>query len=247
MDVITFTSVTKTFSMHAQRMLARSYLSRVLKRGYGQRFVALRNVSFRIPQGQTVGIIGANGAGKSTLLSLVAGLCPPDEGSVVVHGRVAALLQLGAGFHPDLTGVENLQLNAALLGLTGRQTAQAFDHMVEFSGIGQFIDQPLRTYSSGMIMRLAFSIAVHVQPDILIIDEVLSVGDEAFQVKCMDKILEFKRQGKTLLFVSHSAPAVQGLCERALWLDHGELVMDGQAAEVLAAYEGKVRIGLGTG
>lgn len=247
MDVITFTSVTKTFSLQAQRMLMRGHVSRLLKPAERHRFVALRNITFSIPQGQTVGVVGPNGAGKSTLLSLVAGLCPPDEGSVSVNGRVAALLQLGAGFHPDLTGAENLRLNAALLGLSGRQTAQAFERIVEFSGIGQFIDQPLRTYSSGMIMRLAFSIAVHVQPDILIIDEVLSVGDQAFQAKCMDKILEFKREGKTLLFVSHAMGAVQSLCERALWLDHGELVMDGHAAEVLAAYEGKARVGLGTG
>lgn len=247
MDVITFTSVTKTFALHAQRMLMRGHVSRLLKRGARQEFAALRNITFSIPQGQTVGVIGPNGAGKSTLLSLVAGLCPPDEGSVTVNGRVAALLQLGAGFHPDLTGAENLQLNAALLGLSGKQTAQAFDRIVEFSGIGQFIDQPLRTYSSGMTMRLAFSVAVHVEPDILIIDEVLSVGDQAFQAKCMEKILEFKREGKTLLFVSHATGAVQSLCERALWLDHGELVMDGHAADVLVAYEGKAQIGLGTG
>jgi len=246
MDVITFSSVTKTFSLQAQRMLMRGHVSRLLKRGARQRFVALRNITFSVPAGQTVGVIGPNGAGKSTLLSLVAGLCPPDEGSVVVNGRAAALLQLGAGFHPDLTGAENLELNAALLGLSRQRTAQAFDRIVEFSGIGQFIHQPLRTYSSGMIMRLAFSIAVHVEPDILIIDEVLSVGDQAFQAKCMDKILEFKREAKTLLFVSHALSAVQSLCERVLWLDHGELVMDGQTADVLAAYEGKARIGLGT-
>ena len=247
MDVITFTGVTKAFSMTSQRMLARSYFSRLLKPGQGQRFVALRNVSFNIPQGQTVGLVGPNGAGKSTLLSLVAGLCPPDEGSVTVSGRVAALLQLGSGFHPDLTGTENLELNAALLGLSSKETARAFDRIVEFSGIGQFIDQPLRTYSSGMIMRLAFSVAIHVEPNILIIDEVLSVGDQAFQVKCLDKILEFKRRGKTLLFVSHAVGAVQRICERALWLDHGELLMDGHSADVLAAYEGKARIGLETG
>jgi len=246
LDVITFESVTKTFSLQAQRMLMRGHVSRLFQRGERHRFVALRNITFRIPQGQTVGLIGPNGAGKSTLLSLVAGLCPPDEGSVTVNGRVAALLQLGAGFHPDLTGAENLELNAALLGLSRKQTAQAFDRIVEFSGIGQFIDQPLRTYSSGMVMRLAFSIAVNVDPDILIIDEVLAVGDQAFQSKCMDKILEFKHAGKTLLFVSHAMGAVQSLCERTLWLDQGALVMDGNAAEVLAAYEGKARIGLGT-
>ncbi len=247
MDAITFASVTKTFPMNAQRMLAKGYLEGWLKRGEKQRFVALRNITFRIPPGQTVGVVGSNGAGKSTLLSLVAGLCPPDEGTVSVHGRVAPLLQLGAGFHPDLTGAENLHLNAALLGLSAEETDEASGRIVEFAGVGAFIDQPLRTYSSGMTLRLAFSVAIHVEPEILIIDEVLTVGDQAFQTKCIDKILEFKDQGKTLLFVSHSTGAVQKLCERALWLDHGELLMDGDAAEVAAAYASGARGKAGTG
>lgn len=238
MDVISFVSVTKTFSTHGQRMLVRGHLARLLNRGRTQPFVALRNISFSIPRGQTVGIVGLNGSGKSTLLSLVAGLCPPDEGRVSVNGRVAALLQLGAGFHPDLTGAENVRMNAALLGFSAARTAREFDSIVDFSGVGQFINEPLRTYSSGMYVRLAFAIAIHGDPDILIIDEVLSVGDQAFQSKCIKKILEFRQQGKTLLFVSHSTGAVQSLCERALWLDHGQLVMDGDAAAVATAYEG---------
>jgi ABC-type polysaccharide/polyol phosphate transport system ATPase subunit len=246
MDAIALASVTKTFPMNAQRMLARGYLERLLKRREKQRFVALQNITFRIPAGQTVGVVGSNGAGKSTLLSLVAGLCPPDQGTVAVRGRVAPLLQLGAGFHPDLTGAENLKLNAALLGLSAGKTAESVGRIVEFAGIAPFIDQPLRTYSSGMSMRLAFSIAIHVDPDILIIDEVLAVGDQAFQAKCMEKIMEFKQQGKTLLFVSHSTSAVQRLCERALWLDRGELMMDGDAAEVTAAYKGVGRVNVGT-
>jgi ABC-type polysaccharide/polyol phosphate transport system ATPase subunit len=246
MDAIVFASVTKTFPMNTQRMLARGHVARLLKRRGRQKFVALRNVTFRIPYGQTVGVVGVNGAGKSTLLSMVASLCPPDEGTVIVNGRVAPLLQLGAGFHFDLTGAENLHMNAALLGLSAKQTVEAFDRIVEFAGIGSFIDEPLRTYSNGMMMRLAFSIAVHADPDILIIDEVLAVGDQAFQSKCMDKILEFRQQGKTLLFVSHSTGLVQRLCERALWLDRGELVMDGKAAEVAAAYEGGARVNVGT-
>jgi ABC-type polysaccharide/polyol phosphate transport system ATPase subunit len=246
MDAVTFASVTKTFSMNAQRMLMRGHLERLIKRRNKQRFVALRDISFRIPRGQTVGVVGSNGAGKSTLLSLVAGLCPPDTGTVTVNGRVAALLQMGAGFHPDLTGAENVEMNAALLGLSSAKTAQAFDTIVEFSEIGEFIDEPLRTYSSGMTMRLAFSVAVHVDPDLLIIDEVLAVGDQAFQAKCMEKIMEFKRQGRTLLFVSHSTGMVQQLCERALWLNQGELVMDGEAAEVVAAYEAGARVPAGS-
>ena len=246
MDAVSFVSVTKTFSMNAQRMLMRGHLARLIKRRNRQRFVALRDISFRIPKGQTVGVVGSNGAGKSTLLSLVAGLCPPDTGTVTVNGRVAALLQMGAGFHPDLTGTENVHLNAALLGLSSTKTARVFDAIVEFSEIGDFIDEPLRTYSSGMSMRLAFSVAVHVDPDLLIIDEVLAVGDQAFQAKCMEKIMEFKRQGRTLLFVSHSTGAVQKLCERALWLDRGELAMDGEAAEVVAAYEDSARVTAGS-
>jgi ABC-type polysaccharide/polyol phosphate transport system ATPase subunit len=243
MEVIRFESVTKSFALNAQRTLVRNHLSRLVDRRH-ERFVALRNVSFQIQRGQTVGVIGSNGAGKSTLLSLLCGLCPPDTGSVVVHGRIAALLQLGAGFHYDLTGAENLRLNAAMLGLSAKRTAELFDVIVEFSGLGQFINEPLRTYSSGMNMRLAFSIAVHVDPDILVIDEVLAVGDQAFQAKCIDKVLQFKQLGKTLLFVSHSTGSVQSLCERALWLDHGELVMDGNTTEVLSVYEGQASAGV---
>ncbi len=245
MDAVSFVSVTKSFSLNAQRMLMRGHLAQLIRRRNKQRFVALRDVSFRIPTGQTVGVVGSNGAGKSTLLSLAAGLCPPDSGTVTVNGRVAALLQMGAGFHPDLTGLENVKLNAALLGLSAAKTAQAMDSILEFSGIGDFIGEPLRTYSSGMTMRLAFSVAVHVDPDILIIDEVLAVGDQAFQAKCMDKIMEFKRQGRTLLFVSHSTGVVQQFCERALWLEHGCLAMDGEAGEVVAAYEDGARVTAG--
>lgn len=239
MQVIEFDSVTKSFALNAQRTFARNHLSLLLRRRARQRFVALNKVTFKIDRGETVGVIGANGAGKSTLLSLATGLCPPDSGSVAVRGRIAALLQLGAGFHPDLTGAENLRMHAAMLGLSARRTAELSDNIVEFSGIGQFIDEPLRTYSSGMNMRLAFSIAVHADPDILVIDEVLAVGDQSFQAKCMEKILEFKQRGKTMLLVSHATQSVQSLCERVLWLDHGELMMDGDAGEVVSAYEGR--------
>jgi ABC-type polysaccharide/polyol phosphate transport system ATPase subunit len=196
----------------------------------------LKQVSFRLERGESVAVVGSNGAGKSTLLSLVVGLAEPSAGRVMVNGRVAALLELGSGFHPDLTGAENLRLNASLLGLSRKRTAEVQDRIVEFSGIEEFIDQPLRTYSSGMVMRLAFSVAIQIDPDILIIDEVLAVGDQNFQAKCFDKIAELKGAGKTLLFVSHSSVLVQQLCERALWLQHGEVMMDGAAAEVIQAY-----------
>lgn len=237
---IEFRDVSKFFYRHAGRALLRSHIEHWFRRTARDKFYALRGVSFRIAPGESVGLIGTNGAGKSTLLSLIAGLADPDEGSIAVDGRVGALLQLGAGFHPDLTGLENVYLNAALMGFTRRRIQELFETVVEFAGVGEFIDEPLRTYSSGMVMRLAFSVAVHMDPDILIIDEVLSVGDHAFQAKCTERIRGFKRAGKTLLCVSHSGSAVEDLCERALWLDHGELVMDGPASEVVDAYEGRL-------
>ncbi|MGE5488917.1 MAG: ABC transporter ATP-binding protein [bacterium] len=239
MRAIAFENVTKTFHRHTGRELLRSRLARALSRSRRESFHALRNVSFAVEQGESLGIVGNNGAGKSTLLSLIAGLCTPDEGRVTVNGRVAPLFELGSGFHVDLTGAENLRLNAALLGLSRRRTAELFDQIVEFSGIGEFIGEPLRTYSSGMVMRLAFSIAINMDPDILLIDEVLAVGDAAFQEKCVERIDAFRRAGKTLVCVSHSAPMILKLCQRAVWLDHGEVVVEGAASEVLNAYMGR--------
>jgi len=172
------------------------------------------------------------------LLGLVAGVSQPDEGTVTVNGQVTALLELGSGFHLDLTGRENVRLNAALLGLSRRQTAEAFERIVDFSGIREFIDEPLRTYSTGMVMRLAFSVAIHKDPDILLIDEILAVGDAAFQAKCIEKVHEFRNAGKTLLCVSHSN-MIRQLCDRAIWLDHGELVLSGAIGDVLEAYAGR--------
>lgn len=237
---IEFAGVSKFFYRHAGRVLLRNYVEGLLRGDHKERFYALKDVSFRLEQGESLALVGSNGAGKSTLLSLVAGLVEPDAGRVVVNGRVGALLQLGAGFHPDLTGVENIRLNAALLGLGQKRTRELFGEIAEFSGIGDFVNEPLRTYSSGMIMRLAFSVAVHLDPDILIIDEVLAVGDAAFQVKCMEKLESHKRSGKSLLFVTHAAGSVQRLCDRAIWLDHGKLMADGPVARVVDAYEGRL-------
>jgi ABC-type polysaccharide/polyol phosphate transport system ATPase subunit len=230
--------ISKFFYRHTGRALLRKHVEGWFRRGRKERFWALKDISFRIEPGEGVALVGTNGAGKSTLLSVIAGLADPDAGSLAVNGRIGALLQLGAGFHPDLTGIENVWLNASLLGLSRRRTAEVFESIVEFSGIEDFIAEPLRTYSSGMVMRLAFSVAVHMDPDILIVDEVLSVGDHAFQVKCQAKILEFKRAGKTLIAVSHAAAGIAELCERAIWLDHGSVKLDGPLAEVVAAYEG---------
>ena len=237
--MIEFTAVSKYFQRVHGRMLLRSHLKHWLRRDHRDRFYALKNVSFRVAPGESLAVVGSNGAGKSTLLSVVAGLAEPDEGTVRVDGRVAALLELGSGFHPDLTGAENVRLNASLLGLSRKRTAELMDQIVDFSGIADFIDEPLRTYSSGMVVRLAFSVAVNTDPEVLLIDEVLAVGDHVFQAKCFDKITEFRRQGKTLLCVSHGAAMLQALCDRAIWLDHGELVLAGDIREVLEAYGGR--------
>ena len=238
MKAIQFQSVSKSFDRHTGRMLLRHRLVNLVRGQHGERFCALKNISFEVEEGDGLAVIGSNGAGKSTLLGLVAGLATPDGGSVTVNGRIAALLELGSGFHPDLTGAENVRVNASLIGLSRRRTAELFDQIVDFAGIEDFIGEPLRTYSTGMIMRLAFSVAINMDPEILLIDEVLAVGDQAFQAKCFERIYRFRQAGKTLLCVSHATAMVQELCDRAIWLDHGELVMSGPIRDVIEAYEG---------
>ena len=237
--LIEFQNVSKWFPHSTGRQLLRTHIARWFGAVHNEPFYALRNVSFRLEDGESLAIVGSNGAGKSTLLSLAARLTMPDQGQVVVNGRLAALLELGSGFHPDLTGAENLVLNAALLGLSKRKTNELFDKIVEFSGIGEFIDDPLRTYSSGMVVRLAFSIALQCEPDILLVDEVMAVGDAAFQEKSKEALVSFRRAGKSMLFVSHVASAVRDMCDRALWIDHGSVMMDGAVDEVLDAYQGR--------
>lgn len=237
--LIEFQEVSKWFPHSTGRQLLRTHITRWFGKVHNEPFYALRKVSFRLEDGESLAIVGSNGAGKSTLLSLAAGLTQPDEGQVRVNGRIAALLELGSGFHPDLTGAENLVLNAALLGISKRKTNELFDRIVEFSGIGEFIDDPLRTYSSGMVMRLAFSIAIQCEPDILLIDEILAVGDASFQEKSKEALVAFRRAGKSLLFVSHSAGTVREMCDRALWIDHGAVMMYGRVNEVLEAYQGR--------
>jgi ABC-type polysaccharide/polyol phosphate transport system ATPase subunit len=240
--ILELREVWKTFHRHTGKLLLRAHMQNLFfRRTRLEPFDALKNISFRIDRGESVGIIGSNGAGKSTLLSLVAGLASPDRGTVIVNGRVAALLELGSGFHPDLTGAENVGLNAALIGMSRRELREAYGNIVEFAELADFMDEPLRTYSAGMTMRLAFSVAVNAAPDLLLIDEVLVVGDQAFQAKCLDKILEFRRLGKTILCVSHAGGAIQQLCSRAIWLDHGDLLLDGPAAGVTDAYQGRSR------
>lgn len=207
------------------------------QRRYYREFWALRDVGFEIRAGETVGIVGRNGSGKSTLLQLLCGTLSPTAGEIQCRGRIAALLELGAGFNPEFTGRENVFLNAAVLGLTREQTEAALGEILAFAEIGEFIDQPVKTYSSGMVVRLAFAVAIHVQPEVLVIDEALSVGDERFQRKCFGRIEAMRRQGVTILFVSHSAGTVVELCDRALLLDAGELITEGEPKRVVASYQ----------
>jgi lipopolysaccharide transport system ATP-binding protein len=199
-------------------------------------FQALSNVSFEVPAGQTLGVIGRNGSGKSTALKLVAGITKPTSGIVRVHGRISALIELGAGFHPEISGRENVFINGIMLGLSRREIQQRFDEIVEFAELQDFIDAPVKTYSSGMYMRLGFAVAIHVDPDVLLVDEVLAVGDEAFTHKCLDKFAEFKRRNKTILLVTHSLGLVERFCDEALWLDRGEKRGHGDPMRIIGAY-----------
>ena len=199
-------------------------------------FWGLRDVSLRVQAGEIFGIVGRNGAGKTTLLKIVARVLRPTRGWVRVRGRVAPLLELGAGFHPELTGRENIFLNAALLGHTHKETEGRFDEIIEFAEIGDFIDAPIRTYSSGMVARLGFAVATAWRPDVLILDEVLAVGDEAFQAKCRVRLQSFRDKGATVLLVSHSAEMVRSMCHHAIWLDHGMVQAAGAADAVLERY-----------
>ena len=240
--VIEFRDVWKGFHRHTGRLLLRSHIENVFAaRRRTANFYALKGVTFQMERGECLAVVGANGAGKSTLLSMVAGLVPPERGTVSVNGRVAALLELGSGFHPDLTGSENVRLNAALLGIGRKQMESVYAEIVDFAELADFMEEPLRTYSAGMVLRLAFAVAVNVDPDILLIDELLAVGDSAFQAKCFERILQFRHRGKSILCVSHASGMVQRLCDRAIWLDHGDLLLDGPIGEVCEAYDGRLQ------
>jgi ABC-2 type transport system ATP-binding protein len=223
--------VTKRFILRKEKSLKERLINFGRSNLHKEDFFALRDVTLNIEAGTTVGLIGPNGSGKSTLLKTMGGIIKPTSGHVRRRGRMAALLELGAGFHPDLTGRENVFLNASILGLTRAETEHYFDDIVEFSGIPDFIDTQVKFYSSGMYVRLAFAVAVHVNPDILIVDEVLSVGDEPFQRKCLDRIRLFQEQGKTIILVSHALEQVTELCSRAVVMTHGQVIFDGDPAE----------------
>ncbi|SVB00402.1 uncharacterized protein METZ01_LOCUS153256, partial [marine metagenome] len=202
----------------------------------GEVFTALDGVSLDIARGETLGVIGSNGAGKSTLLKIIAGAAKPTTGKVTVNGRISALIELAAGFHPEISGRENVFINGIILGLSRSQVAERFDDIVSFAELQDFIDAPVKTYSSGMYMRLGFSVAIHIDPEVLLIDEVLAVGDEAFVHKCHDKIAEFKRRGKTILLVSHSLDSVRRLCDRVVWMKDGSIEQAGDPPKIIDAY-----------
>ena len=229
--------VTKTFRRHHDRATSLKQFVTGGRRTAVDDFVALNDVSFNVRRGEVFGVIGHNGSGKSTMLKCMAGIIRTTSGSVRVHDRMSALLELGAGFHPELTGRENVYLNAALLGMTRREIAERYDAIVDFSGLeDQFLDTPVKTYSSGMYVRLAFSIAINVEPDLLIIDEILAVGDIDFQRKCTERFLEFRNSGRTTVLVTHDLESVRTMCDRAVWLDHGNLRGTGNPGEIVDGY-----------
>lgn len=241
MTVIRLDRVTKEYARHRHltRGLKQSllHLPDLIRSMNANHFFALDDISLAIRKGEAVGIIGANGSGKSTLLGLIAGVIGPQAGTVEVRGRVAPLLELGAGFHYELTGYENIVLNGVLMGLTRREVAARMEAIVAFSGLESSLNEPLRTYSSGMVARLGFSVAVHLEPDILLIDEILAVGDTHFQARCYERLEEFRRQGTTFVIVSHALAEIRFLCDRVVWLAGGKIMMQGEADEVIAAYE----------
>jgi len=237
MSLIEIRNVSVVFRQRKARALLRDHLSRLVSRPAADGFYALRDVSFAVERGESVALLGANGAGKSTTLALISRLMPPDRGSVEVNATIAPLLELGSGFHPDLTARENLFLNAALLGMNRRQSEACYDSIVDFSELEGVMGEPVRTFSAGMVLRLAFSIATHADPGILLLDEVLGVGDTHFQNKCLVRLEELRAQQKTFVIVSHSPQTVREFCTRAIWLHLGQMVADGPARVVADAYD----------
>lgn len=233
---ITFENVSKEFKLTKLRVRSLQeffvHLFRPEERGR-QHFWALKNMNFAIKRGETVALLGPNGSGKSTILKLISRIIDPTEGIITISGRLSALLELGAGFHPDLTGRENIYLNGSILGLDREVMNKKLDDIIAFADIGEFIDVPIRGYSSGMQVRLGFSVAVHVEPEIILVDEVLAVGDYSFQLKCLDRIRQLQREGVTILFVSHNFDDVKKLCTQAIWVDAGQLKAQGEVNEIL--------------
>lgn len=236
-DKIIVENVTKSFNVYYDRAnTIKEKLLFLFTRNKKEKRVVLKNINLKIKEGECVALIGTNGSGKSTLLKLMTKIIYPNEGKIETNGKLTSLLELGAGFHPDFSGRENIYFNASIFGLTRKEIDDRLNDIIGFSELGTFIDNPVRTYSSGMFMRLAFSVAINVDADILLIDEILSVGDEHFQNKCFEKMKELRKQGKTMVFVTHSMQSVKNLCDRAIWLKDGEIKMDGKTDEVVEEY-----------
>ncbi|TLM75949.1 ABC transporter ATP-binding protein [Pseudarthrobacter sp. NamB4] len=235
-NAIEVSDISKQFVLRHTRSIKEAvvWLAKGRKGDLSEKFHALKNVSVEVRTGETVALLGLNGSGKSTLLKHISGVMLPDSGTVRTRGRVAGLIEVGAGFHPDLSGRDNVFLNGAILGMTEQQVKDRFDEIVEFSEIGQFIDTEVKFYSSGMYLRLAFSVAVHTDPEVFLIDEILAVGDEPFQRKCIDKIQELARDGKTLVVVSHDLDLVSRICDRGILLEHGNVTFDGPIHEAVS-------------
>ena len=235
-DKIIVENVCKSFNVYQDKASTIKEKLLFFSRNRKEKIEVLKNINLKIKQGETVGLIGVNGSGKSTLLKLMTKIIYPDSGIITTNGKLTSLLELGAGFHPDFSGRENIYFNASIFGLTRKEIDARLNDIIEFSELGEFIDNPVRTYSSGMYMRLAFSVAINVDAEILLIDEILSVGDQHFQEKCYNKMTELKEQGKTMVFVTHSLDVVKKLCTRAVWLYNGEIRMDGDTEQVVDEY-----------
>lgn len=248
--VISFYNVSKSYPLYGHIRGIKNFLfdfPRSITSMKQERFEALSNISFEVYEGENFGIIGNNGAGKSTTLGLIAGVLEPNRGQVVVKRRISPLLALGAGFHPELTGCENVELNGVLMGLTRKEIRRKMDEIVEFSELGDFVNRPIRVYSSGMLARLGFSVIAHLDPEILLIDEVLGVGDIRFQKKCLDKMMTFKDSGVTMVLVTHSVASVINICDRAMWIENHQVRMMGDPTEVVEAYCAASNVTIDTG
>ncbi len=239
MASIRFDRVTKTFARHSRRKLLGAHVKDMFKGSKGpadQLFYAVRDLSFEVEPGTSLGLIGPNGAGKSTTLALASGICMPTSGTIAISGRTVGLLELGSGFHPSLSGYENMELNSALLGMSRQEAKAAEPKIAEFADIGDYMYEPLRTYSSGMMLRLAFAVAIHSNPDVLIVDEVIGVGDAAFQVKCNERLRQLRERRTTILCTSHSPEVLRSMCDQLIWIDKGQKRMQGAPDDVLGAY-----------
>ncbi|WP_306232644.1 ABC transporter ATP-binding protein [Agrococcus beijingensis] len=233
---VTVDHVSKHFRVYSDRNQSLKATVLAGRRAKYEQFQALKDVDFEVPQGTTFGLLGRNGSGKSTLLKCIARILNPNSGTITTRGRVAAMLEVGSGFHPELSGRENVYLNGSILGMSRKEIDRKFDQIVDFSGVEQFIDQPVKNYSSGMYVRLGFAVSIHVEPDVLLVDEVLAVGDMEFQDKCLDKFAQFRDEGRTVVVVSHGVEQMRTFCDQAAWLDHGVLQAVGEASDIVDRY-----------